>query len=451
MHLDVKPRNLFLVGDHVKVADFGLAKHLERQSSSGIMAGISPQYAAPETFTSRITKHTDQYSLAIVYMELLTGKRPFTGKTIRELALQHMNVEPDLTALPERDRRAVGRALAKDPFKRFPNCKAFIEACSRRRGSSEEISPRRDSADPADREVGRKSTNTTRLPRPVKLDLDSCPARLCASRRLSCRASAITGLDWPDGPGVAVRRGRVPDRMTPEPADSQRVSFDFPEADGGVLRPTLIIGVGRVRPAGIARATQPADRPRRRPAAGPGDAVPVPRRRPRGADDRRRGFAGPGAAAGTGVPDPAAAGRPVSAGGPRPLERMAAAGEAARDPAEHAPAGFAGAGPAGVHRELPAFRHPRSPGAGDRGPPGVADAVGRPRRPAARATRGRESSSLAAAGGGSSGALPDIGYAVTKLLDPVEAADAGDGVSLPGRAGRSDHAARRSAPTSMPR
>ena len=45
MHLDVKPRNLFLVGDHVKVADFGLAKHLERSSSSGIMAGISPQYA----------------------------------------------------------------------------------------------------------------------------------------------------------------------------------------------------------------------------------------------------------------------------------------------------------------------------------------------------------------------------------------------------------------------
>src|SRR5258708_10649 len=66
MHLDVKPRNLFLVGDHVKVADFGLAKHLERASSSGIMAGISPQYSAPETFTSRITKHSDQYSLAIV-------------------------------------------------------------------------------------------------------------------------------------------------------------------------------------------------------------------------------------------------------------------------------------------------------------------------------------------------------------------------------------------------
>ena len=134
-HLDVKPRNLFLVGDHVKVADFGLAKHLERSSSSGIMAGISPQYAAPETFTSRITKFSDQYSLAIVYHELLTGRRPFSGKTIRELALQHMNVEPDLSGLPERDRRIVARALAKDPYKRFPNCRAFVEAFGPRGGS----------------------------------------------------------------------------------------------------------------------------------------------------------------------------------------------------------------------------------------------------------------------------------------------------------------------------
>jgi serine/threonine protein kinase len=47
LHLDVKPRNLFLVGNHVKVADFGLVKSLERQSSTGLMGGMSPMYAAP--------------------------------------------------------------------------------------------------------------------------------------------------------------------------------------------------------------------------------------------------------------------------------------------------------------------------------------------------------------------------------------------------------------------
>ena len=128
LHLDVKPRNLFLVGNHVKVADFGLVKNLERQSSSGLMGGMSPMYAAPETFSGQISKHSDQYSLAIVYMELLTGQRPFNARTIRQLALQHMSEEPDLRPLPEQDRPVIARAMAKDPAKRFPNCVSFIRA-----------------------------------------------------------------------------------------------------------------------------------------------------------------------------------------------------------------------------------------------------------------------------------------------------------------------------------
>ena len=61
-HLDVKPKNLFLIGERVKVADFGLVKHLERQSGSGLLGGITPVYAAPETFSNKISKHSDQYS-----------------------------------------------------------------------------------------------------------------------------------------------------------------------------------------------------------------------------------------------------------------------------------------------------------------------------------------------------------------------------------------------------
>src|SRR5947209_2656029 len=127
-HLDVKPRNLFLISDRVKVADFGLVKHLERQSSSGIMGGVTPLYAAPETFTGKISQHSDQYSLAIVYTELLTGQRPFNGKNARQLAMQHMQEEPELRVLPEAERPVIGRALAKDPAKRFPNCLAFVRA-----------------------------------------------------------------------------------------------------------------------------------------------------------------------------------------------------------------------------------------------------------------------------------------------------------------------------------
>src|SRR5438128_961973 len=97
-HLDIKPRNLFLVSDRVKVADFGLVKHLERASASGILGGVTPLYAPPETFQGKISPTTDQYSLAIVYQELLTGQRPFNGKNARALAQQHLQEDPDVRA-----------------------------------------------------------------------------------------------------------------------------------------------------------------------------------------------------------------------------------------------------------------------------------------------------------------------------------------------------------------
>jgi serine/threonine protein kinase len=127
-HLDIKPRNLFVVSDRVKVADFGLVKHLERQTGSGILGGVTPLYAPPETLSGKISASSDQYSLAIVYQELLTGHRPFDGKNIRQLAHQHLNEEPDLRSLPEGERPVVARALAKDPAKRFPNCLSFVRA-----------------------------------------------------------------------------------------------------------------------------------------------------------------------------------------------------------------------------------------------------------------------------------------------------------------------------------
>src|SRR5262245_9793077 len=126
-HLDIKPQNLFLVHDHIKVADFGLVSDLQ-----GINAittgGLTPIYAAPETFDGILTRHCDQYSLAVVYQELLTGTRPFLGGSVQEIILQHLQTDPDVSALPPSDRPAVARALAKRPEDRFPSCKAFVKA-----------------------------------------------------------------------------------------------------------------------------------------------------------------------------------------------------------------------------------------------------------------------------------------------------------------------------------
>ncbi len=208
LHLDVKPRNLFLVGNHVKVADFGLVKNLERQSSSGLMGGMSPMYAAPETFSSQISKHSDQYSLAIVYMELLTAQRPFNARTIRQLALQHMSEEPDLRPLPERDRPVVARALAKDPAKRFPNCVAFIRALGGVVGRPESIIDIEVSTPPPVRPPGPEERTPPTAPK--------------IKTQPPLRKAPLTAVDDADGGLIQT----------------------IVQAEIGTLRPAIFIGVG---------------------------------------------------------------------------------------------------------------------------------------------------------------------------------------------------------------
>ncbi len=126
-HLDIKPQNLFLVHNHIKVADFGLVKDLEGMAAS-VTGGVTPVYAAPETFDGWVSRFSDQYSLAIVYQELLTGSRPFTGNNIRQLVLQHLQGTPNLTSLPPADRPIIARGLAKSPDGRYPTCREMLQA-----------------------------------------------------------------------------------------------------------------------------------------------------------------------------------------------------------------------------------------------------------------------------------------------------------------------------------
>ncbi len=131
LHLDVKPRNLFLVGDHVKVGDFGLVNALEasnRFSRPIHLESLTPLYAAPELLQGHISRTCDQYSLAIAFQELLTGTLPFRGDNARQLLLVRHQAEPDLHALHPLDRTVVARALDRDPAKRFPSCAAFIRS-----------------------------------------------------------------------------------------------------------------------------------------------------------------------------------------------------------------------------------------------------------------------------------------------------------------------------------
>jgi serine/threonine protein kinase len=224
-HLDVKPRNLFTVADRVKVADFGLVKQLERSSSSGLMGGVTPIYAAPETFSNKISKHSDQYSLAVVYCELISGKRPFNGKNIRQLALQHMTEAPDLSGIPEADRPAVAKALAKNPDERYPSCTAFIRALSG--------NPRSGDSSGGGSGPGVTEPSSWAKARKTAHDVELTP-RVPSSGR-----GGVGLLEPPSTPALSRMSSPVV-----EIDEDHLLAVTAPRTEVGVLRPTILIGVG---------------------------------------------------------------------------------------------------------------------------------------------------------------------------------------------------------------
>lgn len=153
-HRDIKPENILLQGGGVKVADFGLARLLER-SVSGHTGAMTAAYAAPEVFDGKVTARSDQYSLAVTYCHLRGGRLPFTGSQLRQMK-QRFEGTPDLSMLPEAERAVVARALARTPADRWTDCRAFVAAV-------------RESARPGGAaSMGRHHRGITKYPRPSK-------------------------------------------------------------------------------------------------------------------------------------------------------------------------------------------------------------------------------------------------------------------------------------------
>jgi serine/threonine-protein kinase len=138
IHRDIKPENIFLIEkngmtDFVKVLDFGVA-HLAHEpgiTREGIVLG-TPAYIAPELCTGqKPTASSDLYALGCIGFEMLTGKPPFTGKSVFEVMSRQIEEEAPLLStvideVPLELDNIIERLLRKEPSERYLDAYALL-------------------------------------------------------------------------------------------------------------------------------------------------------------------------------------------------------------------------------------------------------------------------------------------------------------------------------------
>lgn len=138
VHRDIKPANIMIHDDGTaKIADFGVAKIASQQmTQSGTMMG-TPSYMSPEQIQgTAVSGRADQFALAVMAYEMLTGERPFIGDYLPTLLYKICRDDP---VAPQRLNPTIDpavdgvlrQALAKDPNDRFPTCSDFIASLER--------------------------------------------------------------------------------------------------------------------------------------------------------------------------------------------------------------------------------------------------------------------------------------------------------------------------------
>ncbi len=134
VHRDLKPENiLFNAKDEALIADFGVAVFLETTKTKYANATGSPLYMAPEQFEGLASPRSDQYALACIAYELMTGQPPFNATHPLALGMKHQNELPQPPThlnsnIPLHVERAILKALSKKREDRYAEIGDFIHA-----------------------------------------------------------------------------------------------------------------------------------------------------------------------------------------------------------------------------------------------------------------------------------------------------------------------------------
>jgi serine/threonine protein kinase/Tol biopolymer transport system component len=202
VHRDVKPANILVDAredrpDHVYLSDFGVSKAVSSAglTGPGFFVG-TPDYAAPEQIQGRaVDGRADQYALACVAFQLLTGALPFRQGQDQPVLLAHVSTPPpSLTAqrpdLPGAADRVMARAMAKDPEERYASCLDFAGALREAFGLT-----------PFDPESSATAPPIPQPTAPARDTVTLAPATVYPRRGTAARPSPVTA--W-------VRRHRLP-------------------------------------------------------------------------------------------------------------------------------------------------------------------------------------------------------------------------------------------------
>lgn len=129
VHRDLKPGNIFIEHGQLKIGDYGLSRRISGSERDELSRGVgTPYYMAPEIKNGNYTASIDIYACGVILYEMVTGLRPFNGETPYEVLIKHITETPDLTKLPAPYREVIGRALEKDPAKRYATAAELARA-----------------------------------------------------------------------------------------------------------------------------------------------------------------------------------------------------------------------------------------------------------------------------------------------------------------------------------
>ena len=135
VHRDIKPANILIhEGATAKIADFGVAKILSQQMThAGVMMG-TPNYMSPEQVQGHaVDGRADQFSLAVVAYEVLTGEKPFVADQLPALLFRIVREDPvpahrlNPTLAPQVE-VVLRKALSKNASDRYLGCTEFVDA-----------------------------------------------------------------------------------------------------------------------------------------------------------------------------------------------------------------------------------------------------------------------------------------------------------------------------------